>query len=161
MPVVRLETEINAPIDRVFDLARSVDLHAETMSRHKERAVGGRTSGLIELGETVTWEAVHFGVTQNLTSKITGFDRPNFLQDVMVSGAFRCFTHDHFLIETDSGTLMRDVFDYESPLWILGRLADALFLESYMTALLKERNRLIKKTAESENWRKFINEHSP
>ena len=156
MPVIALETEIDAPIERVFDLARSIDLHAETMSKHQERAVAGRTSGLIELGETVTWEAVHFGLRQRLTSKITGFDRPNFLQDIMASGAFKRFTHDHFLAENGSGTLMKDVFDYDSPLWILGRLADVIFLESYMTGLLKERNRLIKQTAESDKWRKFI-----
>src|SRR5882762_9835170 len=104
MPVIELETEIEAPVERVFDLARSIDLHAESMSGSRERAIGGVMSGLIEVGETVTWEAVHFGMTQRLTSKITVCDRPRHLQDIMVSGAFSRFTHDHFFTATESGT---------------------------------------------------------
>jgi ligand-binding SRPBCC domain-containing protein len=161
MPVIALETLIHAPIEHVFDLARSIDLHAETMSSNRERAVEGVTKGLIRLDETVTWEAVHFGIRQRLTSKITICDRPSHLQDIMVSGAFARFTHDHYFLETESGTLMKDVFDYLSPLGFIGRMADELFLERYMTRLLAERNRLIKLTAESDDWRRFIPDEEP
>ena len=43
---------------------------------------------------------------------------------------------------------MRDVFDYTSPLGILGRLADLLFLERYLRTFLVERGKFIKTTAE-------------
>lgn len=122
------------------------------MESSKERAVDGVTSGLIELDETVTWEAVHFGVRQRLTSKITVCDRPCHLQDVMIRGAFAGFTHDHFLSETENGTLMKDVFDYRSPLGLFGSVADFLFLEAYMTKLLSERNATIKRFAEGDEW---------
>jgi ligand-binding SRPBCC domain-containing protein len=156
MPLISLETDISAPIERVFDLARSIDLHIATMSKHDEIAVGGVTKGLIGLGETVTWQATHFGIRQKLTSKITICDRPHRFQDVMVKGAFKCFTHDHLLKKTANGTLMQDIFDYESPFWFLGKIADALFLENYMTEMLTERNEVIKRAAESEEWKKFI-----
>lgn len=156
MPKIELETKINAPAERVFDLARCIDLHAETMSRYGEKAVAGITRGLINLDETVTWEAVHFGFKQKLTSKITKFDRPHHFQDVMVSGIFARIVHDHFFVEKETGTLMKGVFDYESPLGILGEMADAVFLKSYMTKLLAERNELIKRTAESDDWQKFV-----
>ena len=161
MPTILLETLIDAPVERIFDLARSIDLHAETMSARRERAVGGVTSGLIELNETVTWEAVHFGIRQRLTSKITICDRPTHLQDIMISGAFAGFTHDHYFFGTETGTLMKDSFDFRSPLRILGKVADALFLKRYMTSLLVERNRLIKLTAESGDWQRFIPEGEP
>lgn len=156
MPVIRLETKINAPDERVFDLARSIDLHQRSMDHTEERAVGGVTSGLIGLGETVTWEATHFGVKQRLTSKITVCARPTHLQDIMVAGAFAGFTHDHYLSATDTGTLMKDVFDFSSPFGLLGVMADFLFLENYMTTLLKKRNEVIKHAAESEDWRQFL-----
>ena len=156
MPAIKLETIINAPADRVFDLARSIDLHIESMSASSERAVDGVVSGLIEAGQTVTWEAVHFGIRQRLTSKITICDRPRHLQDVMVSGAFAGFVHDHFLEEHCGIATMRDVFDYTSPLGFLGHVADLLFLERYMTGLLEERNLRIKQVAESDDWRKFL-----
>ena len=126
------------------------------MENSSERAIDGVTSGLIELGETVTWEAVHFGIRQRLTSKITVCDRPRHLQDVMVSGAFAGFTHDHFLSETEDGTLMKDDFDYRSPLGPLGIVADVVFLEAYMTKLLEERNAVIKRFAESDEWKQIL-----
>ena len=158
MPAIKLEISINAPIDRVFDLSRSIDLHMESMNSSRERAVGGVTSGLIEAGQIVTWEAVHFGIRQRLTSEITVCDRPRHLQDVMIRGAFARFVHDHYFEEREGATTMRDIFDYTSPCGFLGRLADILFLERYMTRLLADRNRRIKKAAEGEEWRRFLND---
>ncbi len=156
MPVIEIEFEINAPIERVFDLARCIDLHEETMSKTNEKAIDGITKGLMSLGETVTWQATHFGIRQKLTSKITEYNRPFHFRDIMLKGAFKRFTHDHFFGQNGRKVLMKDIFDYDSPLWILGKIADALVLESYMKNLLTERNLLIKKIAESEDWRKFL-----
>jgi ligand-binding SRPBCC domain-containing protein len=156
MPVIEIEIEINAPIERVFDLARCIDLHEESMAKTDEKAIGGVTKGLINLGETVTWQATHFGVRQKLTSKITVYRRPFHFQDAMVRGAFKSFTHDHFFEPRGARVLMRDVFDYRSPLGVFGRIADALFLKNYMKNLLTARNRLIKRIAESDDWRRFL-----
>lgn len=159
MPIIKLETIVYAPIERVFDLARSIDLHVASMSASDEKPVAGVMSGLIGMDETVTWEATHFGVRQRLTSKVTGLERPRFFRDSMVSGAFARFDHDHFFDQTNENeTVLRDRFDYDSPLGILGNIADWLFLESYMTRMLEERNCLIKQTAESDEWRKFLSE---
>lgn len=156
MPIIKIEMKINAPIERVFDLARCIDLHTESMSKSKEKAIAGKTKGLINIDETVTWEAVHFGVKQKLTSKITIFERPHRFRDSMVKGAFKRFDHDHFFETKDSQTIMRDIFDYDSPLGFLGSIADAVFLENYMRQLLTSRNELIKAVAESDNWKKYF-----
>ena len=156
MPIIKLETKINAPVERVFDLARSIDLHQDSMSKYDENAVAGVTSGLIKMDETVTWEATHFFVRQNLTSKITAFDRPRYFRDSMVSGAFARFDHDHYFDGDDSETTIRDVFDYDSPLGILGNIADFLLVESHLREMLEERNELIKRIAESDDWRQFL-----
>jgi ligand-binding SRPBCC domain-containing protein len=156
MPEIKLETIINAPIERVFDLARSIDLHAKTLSHTNEKAIAGVTRGLINLGETVTWEATHFFVRQQLTSKITVCERPNRFSDTMVSGAFDRFDHDHFFETINGKTVMRDVFDYDSPLGFLGNIADFLFLENYMKDLLRMRNETLKQIAESDDWKRFL-----
>src|SRR4051812_8992810 len=95
MPVIHLQTTINASTERCFDVARSIDIHKAGASKTREKAVAGVTSGLIDLGETVTWEAVHFGIKQRLTSCITRYERPYLFVDEMVKGAFHCFTHVH------------------------------------------------------------------
>jgi ligand-binding SRPBCC domain-containing protein len=65
------------------------------MEQTNERAIAGRTSGLIQLAETVEWCARHFGITQKLTAKITTMDSPHSFTDEMVNGAFTAL---HILI---------------------------------------------------------------
>ena len=121
------------------------------MTTTGERAVAGRTSGLIGLGEEVTWRARHFGVVHEHSSRITAFDPPAHFRDIMVRGRFKSFEHDHFFEEHAAGTLMRDVIVFESPLGILGRLVDALVLERYLRKLIAHRNRTIKDAAEAQH----------
>jgi ligand-binding SRPBCC domain-containing protein len=148
MPKIELLTEIHAPIEKCFDLARSIDLHMESTKQTGEKAIEGKTTGLIGLGETVTWRAKHFGIWQNLTSKITEFDRPNLFVDEMIQGAFKSIHHEHHFSQFDDHTIMKDVFVFESPFGIFGKIFNWLILSWYMTNLLKERNRVIKESAE-------------
>jgi ligand-binding SRPBCC domain-containing protein len=156
MPIIDIHTSIAAPVDRVFDLARSIDLHTDSVSGTGERAIAGVTSGLIGADEEVTWRARHLGVWQTLTVRITRFEHPVSFTDTMVRGAFRGFKHEHLFAATCEGTAMRDVFDYQSPLGFLGRLADVLFLERYMRAFLVARNRVLKTVAESNDWKRYL-----
>ena len=135
-------------MQRCFDLARDLDLHVRSTEGTNEVAVAGITSGLIRAGESVTWEATHFGIRQRLTSRITEFDPPYHFRDSQVSGAFKSFDHDHYFSRDGEVTLMRDVFTYRAPLGILGRLADVLFLEAYMRKLLERRAEVIRRDAE-------------
>src|SRR5712675_3797813 len=120
MPVITILTPVRASAERCFDASRDLDLHLESMVHTGERAVAGKTSGLIELGEQVTWEARHFGVRQRFTSHITAFDRPRYFQDSMLRGAFRSFVHDHYFEAGADGTIMKDVLTFRSPLAVIG-----------------------------------------
>ena len=156
MPVIELTTTIEAPIHRVFDLARSIELHTSTTSNTGEHAIAGVTSGLIGADQEVTWRANHFGVWQNLSVRVTAFQRPTHFADVMVRGAFKRMKHDHFFESIECGTRMRDVFSFEAPLWIFGRIAESLFLTNYMRVFLVKRNQELKATAESDSWRQYL-----
>lgn len=159
--MVRLEerTVVQAPIERCFDLARSVEVHlaGNVHSGESALATGGITSGLIGLGQRVTWRAKHFGVWHRLTSEITAMDRPNYLEDAMTQGIFRFMRHEHsFRSLPQNATEMKDVFCFAAPLPVLGWLAEASFLRPYMQTLLRERNAMIKQIAESTEWRKYL-----
>jgi len=155
MPTITITTIVNATPELCFDLSRSIDLHTISTKQTGERAVAGVTTGLINLNETVTWRAKHFGIWQHLTSKITEYDRPVYFVDEMVKGAFARFKHEHHFKQQGNQTIVTDIFDYTSPLGILGRIADKLFLETYMYKLLLERNRVIKEYAESGKWQEI------
>ena len=156
MPTIELATSIAAPIDRVFDLARSIDLHTNSTSSTGERAIAGVTSGLIGPSQEVTWRARHFGVWQSLTVRVIVFERPTHFADTMLRGAFRSMDHHHYFEQMAGCTTMRDVFSFQSPLGILGRIANFIFLTRYMKSFLIERNRVIKATAESDDWNRYI-----
>lgn len=148
MPLIELKTVIEADIQTCFDLSRDIDFHTRSLEHSKEKAVAGKTSGVIGLDEWVTWEAYHFGIKHRLTSKITIFESPNYFVDEMVSGAFKSFKHEHIFTSKGNTTIMTDKFYFESPLGILGLLANRLFLKRYMTRLLIQRNVHLKQEAE-------------
>lgn len=156
MPIIRLETHIKANRQIVFDLARSIDFQSKVVTSSSEKAVAGKTSGLIGLNETVTYQGKHLGVRQKLTSQVTEFDPPHFFADEMKKGAFESMRHEHYFHATEEGTIMKDVFKFEAPLGILGTLANKLFLKTYMTNFLKGRNRTLKEYAESGKWREVL-----
>lgn len=149
MPIIKHKQFIQAPVIVCFDLARNVDIHTKTTAKTKEKAVGGVTQGLLEKGDTVTWEATHFGIKQRLTAKVTHMKKPTVFVDIMVKGAFSSFTHTHQFVEEQGGTLMIDTFEYKAPFGPVGMIADKLFLEKYMTDFIISRARELKKIAEN------------
>ena len=157
MTKIYIETKIRSPIDRVFDLSRSIDAHIDSAGSTAERAIAGKTSGLIGLGETVTWSALHFGVRQKLTIRIVEFSPPHSFSDVMVSGAFKSMHHRHTFTQDGDETLMKDYFEFEAPLGVIGVLAEKLVLYKYMERFLMVRNETIKAIAEGDQWQRFLN----
>jgi ligand-binding SRPBCC domain-containing protein len=147
--VIDLVTDIEAPVERVFDLARDLDLHAASLAHTGERAVAGRMTGRVDLGDTVTWRARHFGLWWSLTSRITVVEAPVRFEDVQEHGPFAWFRHEHQFETLAAGTRMHDRWEHRSPLGPLGRLVDRLILGRYMRSLLVTRNDALKRAAES------------
>jgi ligand-binding SRPBCC domain-containing protein len=156
--VIRLElvTEIAAPLERCFDLSRSIDLHVRSVGWTGERAIAGVTSGLVGPGQEVTWSGRHFGLQMRHSSRITEYTRPTFFRDEMIKGQFRSFCHDHFFDGRGTITLMRDVVQFEAPLCLVGLIAEKLVLRNYVEELLIKRNRHIRLVAEGEDWRFYL-----
>lgn len=158
MVTLKEVTVIRAPIARCFDLARSVEAHLAGNVHWGEAAVAeGCVSGLVDLGQRVTWRAKHFAIWQRLTSEITAMDRPVYFQDTMIEGPFHYMQHDHVFRTLSPGmTEMEDVFRFAAPLLVLGRLAEILVLRRYMRNLLRERNAVLKEIAESSQWQRLL-----
>jgi ligand-binding SRPBCC domain-containing protein len=147
MPLIHLTTFIAAPIERVFDLSRSIDLHKKSMAHTNEQAVAGTTAGLIELQETVTWKAKHLFKTRVMRVKITEMSKPFSFTDEMVEGDLKSMKHEHHLKKIENGTLLIDLFTYTALYNSFGKIAEKLFLTNYLKNLLEQRNRAIKEYA--------------
>lgn len=150
MPEINLVTYINAPLTLVFDINRDVEMHMGSVSKTKERVVAGVSKGLLQLHDLVTWRARHLGIVQELTIKITQMKPYCFFEDTMTKGIFKSMQHQHFFTEENGIIRMEDIFKYESPLGILGKLADVLFLKRYMRNFLLTRNNFTKSVAEDK-----------
>ena len=158
MPRIELHTVIHAPVERCYLLSLSIDMHLETMAHTGERVVAGRASGIMREGETVTWRARHFGVTQELTSLLHSLREPNYFVDEMTRGAFKSLYHQHiFTTLPDGSTEMTDLFDFEAPFGALGRVVASFILEPYLRRMLLSRNAHLKQVCESEtSWQRFM-----
>lgn len=151
--MTRIETsiELNVPIAIAFDAERNISLHVSTQKHRGERAVAGVTHGLIELGEEVEWEAVHFGIRQRLRVRITCMEKPDYFRDEMVFGVFKSFVHEHHFKETGPGrTLKTDILTLSAPCGILGHAGEKLFLARYMRRFLDKKNLELKRLIEEK-----------
>lgn len=157
MPTIHLTTFIKAPLERVFDLSRSIDLHKESMSKHKEEAVAGVRFGLIEKDETVTWKARHLMKTRLYRSKITEMKKSQLFVDEQLEGDFRKMKHEHHFKTCDNGTIMIDLIDFESPYGAVGKGFNKIYLTRYLRKLIEQRNNTIKEFAETDKWRRLLN----
>jgi ligand-binding SRPBCC domain-containing protein len=156
MPTIHITTVIHAPLDRVFDLSRSITLHKRSMAHTEEEVIHGRTNGLIEEGETVTWQARHLGKKRQFTSRIAEMRKSAYFCDEMVAGDFASFRHEHHFKEIENGTVTIDILEFSAPYGWLGRLFERFYLQKYMTNMLTVRNGVVKEYAESDKWRVIL-----
>lgn len=156
MPTIEITTRIAAPQVRCFYLALSVDLHTVSTRQTQEQIIGGVRSGLLHLGDEVTFRARHFGVWQTLTSKIIDYQAPSYFCDEMQRGAFKAMQHEHHFESEGTSTLVRDIFYFTSPLGWLGKLADTLVLSQYLRRFLVRRAAVVKQYAETDAWQTVL-----
>ncbi|MBC7947494.1 MAG: SRPBCC family protein [Chitinophagaceae bacterium] len=156
MPTIHLTTFIAAPVDRVFDLSRNIDLHKESMTKHKEEAVAGIRFGLIEKDESVTWKAKHLFKTRILRTKITEMIKPQIFVDEQSKGDFKMMKHEHHFKPCENGTIMIDIIHFETPYGSIGKWFNSLYLTRYMRNLILRRNMTIKEFAETEKWKRLL-----
>ena len=156
MPNIHLTTFIAAPVDRVFDLSRNVDLHKKSMIKYKEEAVAGIRFGLIEKDETVTWRARHLFKTRLLRSRITEMVKPKIFVDEQSQGDFKMMKHEHHFKPCENGTIMIDVIHFETPYGAMGRWFNTLYLTKYVRKLIEQRNNTIKEFAETDKWKRLL-----
>jgi len=154
---IHLTTFIAAPVERVFDLSRSINLHQISTATTYERAVAGVITGLINENETVTWEAKHLFKKRQFTSRISVMKTPLYFMDEMIKGDFKNFKHEHHFKSVNNGTIMIDQVSFESPYGVIGRWMNSIYLKNYMEKLLTSRNKVIKEYAETEKWKAILN----
>lgn len=148
---IKIRTTIKAPIEIVFDNCRNIDIHQYSTSKTNEKAIAGRTSGLINKGETVTWKRNHFGIYIQHESIITEMDFPNYFVDKQLKGHFKSFKHEHTFSQKQNETIMIDILEYETPFSFIGKLFDKLILKNHLSNFIIYRNSILKELSENQH----------
>ena len=111
---------------------------------------------MIGEGETLTFKGRHFGVRWRHTSLIEKLRPHSYYRDIMIAGPFEHFEHDHYFAPMDDGTRMRDDIRFSARGGLMGKLATRIYLRKRLKAYLIERNTMIKRIAESDDWHKYL-----
>ncbi len=162
MVVLEQITTIAAPMQRVFDLSRSIDVERGLIESWGGSVAGGRTAGLICEGETVTWRLWQFGIHIRHRTCIRGMTSPPefadwYFQDAMEAGIFQRFWHDHYFTAMGNGQVrLRDEIHFAVPWYLLGSIAERGWVRRRLTDLLSTRNATIRRLAESDEWREYL-----
>jgi ligand-binding SRPBCC domain-containing protein len=86
-------------------------------------------------------------VRQTWIARITEFEWNHHFADVQQKGPFKTWHHRHeFIAETRdvfSGTLVRDIIDYEVGFGPLGAIANSLFIGNQMRAMFAARQKTL------------------
>lgn len=153
---IQLNTWVDAPMERCFKLATSVEFHIASALPMKETVVSGVSSGLLREGDMVKWSVQYRRLRLTHTS-VVEVSRPfAHFREVMVAGIFDRYEHEHFFAAMDDGTRVRDELKFAAPFGPLGRMMEAAVMKRYMTSLQKRRNAALKHAAESDEWRLYL-----
>ena len=157
MPTIHLTTFIAAPIDRVFDLSRSIFVHKQSMIKFNETVASGITTGLLSVGEVVTWKSKHLYKTRFFKLKVLDMNPPTSFTEVQIKGDFKSYKHEHFFKPVRNGTLVIDLFHFEIRYGKAGVLFNKVYLTNYIRTVLEHRNKFLKEYAESKKWESLLN----
>ena len=149
MTQIKITTTIKAPIEIVFDTCRNIEIHQYSASKTNEKAIAGKTSGLINKGETVTWKGKHFGFYIQHESIISEMDFPNYFVDEQLKGHFKSFKHKHIFKQKEKETIMTDILEYETPFCFIGKLSDKTILKNHLIKFILYRNSILKELSEN------------
>ena len=156
MPTIHLTTFIAAPIERVFDLSRNLTIYKTLINGRKEKFTSGASSNLMSHGETITFQAKHFGKTRLITTRVMDLKKPSSLVQEQVKGDLLHFKHEHHFKPVENGTILIDMIDFAGPRDVIGKVMGKLYLKRYLEAYLNKRNSLIRQYAETEKWRALL-----
>jgi len=153
MVTIRLTTWVNAPMERCFLLATSVAFNSASNSAKVGSGAGVDT---FQVGDTLDRSAWRLGMRISYTSRIEEIRPYSYFKEVMTEGRFRQFEHEHHFTPVDDGTRVRSEVRFIAGPGPLALLLERVLLRRYVMKLLISRHMRLKRTVESNEWRKYL-----
>ncbi|MFZ1615984.1 MAG: SRPBCC family protein [Flavobacteriales bacterium] len=90
------------------------------------------------------------GIPLTWVTLITVAEAPHRFVDTQEKGPYAYWHHTHTFEESEGGTVMRDLVEYELPLGVLGELAHRIFVKDQLDGIFKHRERVLQELFPSQ-----------
>ncbi|MGZ5246035.1 MAG: SRPBCC family protein [Flavitalea sp.] len=145
---------IKAPTERVFDLARHFALYRKAFA--KEKMNSASNTNFLTMGDTVTIHAKHAAKLRSVMLRITEMEKGLKFVEEQVKGDLISYRHEHYFKQIENGTIMIDYIDYDYPRDLVGKFLGKFYMKNYLEKILVKRNEVIRKYAESDQWKPLL-----
>lgn len=85
------------------------------------------------------------GVKMNWVTEITHIKDRKYFVDEQRKGPYKMWHHEHILIETDNGIIMKDIISYIPPFGVLGQILNVFFIKKQVEGIFKYRTEVLNK----------------
>ncbi len=89
-----------------------------------------------------------WGIKTTWVTEITHVRHQSYFVDEQRVGPYKLWHHQHFLEESDGGTLMRDIVSYQPPFGILGKIANSIIIEPKLKEIFDYRQQALNRIFE-------------
>lgn len=132
------------PIDEVFHFfSRPENLQVITPPWLDFRMVESPT--VLQPGSLIRYRLRWRGMPIRWTTEISKWNPPAGFVDREISGPYAMWNHEHWFVERDRGTTMRDRVTYALPLGLAGRVAQRMFVGRDLESLFDFRAEKIRR----------------
>ncbi|RXQ95795.1 hypothetical protein EO244_05665 [Ancylomarina salipaludis] len=85
------------------------------------------------------------GINTNWVTEITHVVDKSYFVDEQRVGPYAFWHHQHRIVQTEEGVLMRDIVSYKPPLGFLGSIVNTLFIEKMLKQIFDHRTKVFEK----------------
>ena len=156
MVSIHLTTFIEAPMQRVYDLARHFSVLKGSLTGTPVQVSSGSGTYLLQRGDSLTFQSRNLGRTRTLTARITEMDGKTIFTEEQVKGDLKSYRHAHHFKPAQNGTIMIDMIECEGPRDFFGSLAGTNALKRYVEEVTGKRIASIRQYAESDKWKAVL-----
>lgn len=133
MAVYSIKTIQNIPasLQEVWEFfSVGTNLQAITPAGMNFRIISKHTGEKIYAGQIIEYKVTPlFGIPVYWMTEITHVEHHQYFVDEQRFGPYKMWHHQHHFKEIPGGVEMTDIVHYKNPLWVLGDIANNLFIK--------------------------------
>jgi ligand-binding SRPBCC domain-containing protein len=149
MSIYQLKTEqtIPATLEQVWDFISSPrNLGKITPAYMGFQITNEPIADKMYAGQIIAYKvSPMLGIKMNWVTEITQVEYKKYFVDEQRVGPYSIWHHQHFIEQVDNGVKMTDIVSYKPPMWILGDIANTIFIRKQLQEIFDYRFAAVEK----------------